>query len=267
MSKKTFTPLVDGALITATPLNNNFDNLELVINSVSNNQFHKEGLDWDVNNQLVSGTGVAGTTGYNPVLSCVKTSAGSIPSGSSTTFAGSATPTVVTDGTDDFQITFTPATDSPTYAIVVGDCVRYWFGASVICYNDDGGTMLEAINDRMIFYPQFRFTVGTTVGAWLDAWPTPVSSDFIGPVAQVGAAVQGLAVLYMTTRTSAGAGRGPGSWRSIHLEGLCPVTVSNVTKIEIRIVAYSAGTNLLTLKTDLNNANMQGVLLKQAYTV
>ncbi len=264
MAKKTFTSLVEGALIESAVLNSNFTNLASVINAVDPSQIAREGVVWDNCYTTVSEISTAGTTADHPLLTCIQTSLGARSSSQSVTFSAAATAAVVTDGTNPFQITFEPAVDSPSYTIHAGDAVRYWFGAQAIEYNNTG---TGAVGEYVVFYPQFRFTVGATVGAWLDAYPTPVSADFIGPAAFVGGALNAVGAVYQTVRSGASAGRGPGSWRSVTLEGICPVTVSNVTKIEIRIVAYGVGTTPTDLRVDLTSANMQGMYLRKCYDV
>ena len=264
MAKKTYTAISEGALIEAATLNDNFSNLAAVVNTVDKEQFAREALTWDNNYAAVAGISTAGTTADAPCITSVHTSTAALSVSQSVTFSATGTPAVLTDGTNDFMISFVPATESHSYTIESGDAIRYWFGASVIFYNRTG---IEAIDENIILYPQFRFTVGATVGAWLDAYPTPVSADYIGPAAFVGGAIRGSGADYQTVRSAADTGRGPGSWRSVSLEGILPIVISNVTKVDIRIVGYGVGTTPTDLRLDLTSANFQAVYLRKCYDV
>ena len=264
MAKKSFVALNDGDPIEAATLNTNFDNLADVVNAIDPSQFAREGISWDNCYATVSEISTNGTTADAPVLTCVHTSNGSRSSSQSVTFSATGTATVVTDGLSNFQVTFEPASETRSYTMEVGDAIRYWFGSMALFYNNTG---TEAIGEYVVFYPQFRFTVGVSVGAWLDAYPTPVSADFIGPAAFIGGAIKGSGTDYQTTRTAASEGRGPGSYRSINLEGILPITISNVTKVEIRIVAYGVGTTPTDLRVDLTSSNMQAMYLRKCYDV
>lgn len=263
MAKKTFTALVEGDPIASAVLNINFSNLADVVNTVDATQLAREGISWDNCYTEVSEI-TTGTVGDHPLLGCVQTSSAARSSTQSTTFSATATATALTDGTNTFILAFEPAVDSPHYTIESGDAVRYWFGTSALFYNNTG---TEAIGEYVVFYPQFRFTVGGVAGAWLDNYPTPVSDDFIVPAAFIGGALQAVGAVYQTVRTGASDGRGPGAWRSISLEGICPVTISNVEKIEIRIVGYGVGTTPTDLRVDITSSNFQAMFLRKCYDV
>lgn len=264
MAKKTYSAISEGALIQAATLNDNFSNLADVVNTVDKDQFAREALTWDNNYASVAGISTAGTTADAPCITSVHTANASLNVAQNVTFSATASPAVLTDGFNNFMISFVPATESHSYTIESGDAIRYWFGASVIFYNNTG---TEATEECVVLYPQFRFTVGGSVGAWLDAYPTPVSADFAGPAAFIGGAIRGSGVDYQTVRSAAGTGRGPGSWRSVSLEGILPIVINNVTKVDIRIVGYGVGTTPTDLRLDLTSANFQSVYLRKCYDV
>jgi len=266
MAKKPYTALEEGVQIVSSTLNTNFTNLASVINSVDNNQFVREGISWESCAQLVSGpnTGALATS-YNPVLTRTEDSAAKLEGSNTSTVVltaiGSAADLV--DNTSAiFQITLDSTTETPSYSFAVNDAVRYWFEAQVLFY-DGGGT--EATNEYAVIYPQFRVTINGTTGPWLDPYPTPITPYIYSPAAFVVCSVYGLSTVYQTTRTSAANGRGPGSWRSVAVEGIFPITAANTEKVEIKMVAYGVPTASTDLRIDLSCAVLQAMVLKNCF--
>lgn len=266
MAKKSYEALDEGTQILSGTLNQNFTNLASVINTIDNNQFLREGISWESCAQLVSGpnTGALAIS-YNPVLTRTEDSAAKLEGSNTSTIiltaSGSATDLV--DNTSAvFQITLDSTTETPSYSFAVNDAVRYWFESAVLFY-DGGGT--EATNEYAVIYPQFRVTISGSTGPWLDPYPTPITPYIYSPAAFVGGAVDGLATVYQTTRSSAGVGRGPGAYRSVAIEGFYPITAANTEKLEIKMVAFGVPTASTDLRIDLSNAILQAAVLKNCF--
>jgi hypothetical protein len=268
MAKKAFTFIEEANQIVGSSLNQNFTNLADVINTVDNDQFLREGISWESCAQLISGpnTGALAIS-YNPVMQRTENSGAKLEGTNTSTVVltaiGSAT-NLVDNTAAVFEITLDSTTETPSYSFAVGDAVRYWFQSAILFY-DGGGT--EATNEYAVIYPQFRVTISGVTGPWLDPYPTPITPYIYSPAAFVGGAIDGAAAVYQTTRTAAGVGRGPGSWRSVAVEGIFPITAANTQKVEIKMVAYGVPTISTDLRIDLSNACMQACLLKNCYDI
>ena len=266
MAKKAFTFIEEATQIVGSSLNQNFTNLADVINTVDNDQFLREGISWESCAQLISGpnTGALAIS-YNPVMQRTENSAAKLEGTNAKiiTLAAAGSAVDLQDNTSAvFEITLDSTTETPAYSFKTYDAVRYWFQTAVLFYNNTG---TEAVGEYAVIYPQFRITASGVTGPWLDLYPTPVAPYAYVPAAFVGGAITGTGATYQTVRTAAATGRGPGSWRSVAVEGMYPITNDVTEKIEIKMVAYGVGTTPTDLRIELSNACMQACVLKNCY--
>jgi len=255
MPQRDYIPLVAGNEVLADTLNDNFDRLADTIDPVRSTQIVRNAVVWDAVGHATDGASAPGNTDLNPVLASIRNSGASLAPGTRV-LAASIAPTVVTDGTNDFLLSFIPAIADPAYVFEDGDFIKYWFMAECIVYDPTGAVL--ATNDCVWFYPQFNTT---TVPFWNSAWPAG-SGNRLSPGWRVGPAVDGNAIINGTVRTGAVTGYGPGAYRHIILEGLFPVRATD-DRLDVRIVYQTLGTNAATLQAEIQSAYFQGCLFKK----
>lgn len=259
--KKAYTALVPGNLVTTTLLNTNFDNLADVIDTVDNSQILHDGISWDSCDQVVAGASASGTTSYHPIIGSIQTSTAKVINSAVATQPSAPGGATLTDGTNDFTISFNPSTSTISYSMIEDDCIRYWFNGEVIPFNTAGALVLD---DQIVFYPEFNIYVSGIPIGYNAYWPTP-SGDYFTPATIIGCAARGLAVNYPTVRSASGVGRGPGLYQSVCFEGIFPIKVPNVTRVDIRIRFRMNGTNEATVEFDLMAAAFQAMLVKNSW--
>lgn len=261
MSTKSYTNLVPGNPITSTTLNTNFSNLADLIDTVDNEQILHDGISWDSCEQVVAGASTFGTTSYHPIIGAIVDSPAKVINSTVVTKASSPGGATLTDGTNDFTVSLDPSSSSIVYSMVQGDCIRYWFNAEVIPFNTAGAL---ALDDQIVFYPEFNVYISGTPIGYTAYWPTP-SGDYYSPASIVGCAARGKLVDYPTVRSASGVGRGPGVYQTVCFEGIFPIKVANVTRVDIRIRYRMNGTNEATVEFDLMAASFQSMLFKNAW--
>lgn len=264
MAKKTYKPIDEGSLISSGDLNTNFTNLSGTINSVSNDQFSRDSLAWDSNNARIRGISAGTSLMGNPVVGKVFTSTAKLESAQTNTLICNSTASsrlVITDASaNNFILTFTTSSN-PDFTFRSGDAIRYWFEGQVISYNSSTGS---STGEFIVIHPQVQFAIAGVTGSYLNLYPTP-SGNLYGPAAFVGSSIAGNGSTYITTRTAADTGRGPGAYRSVMLEGIIPISVNNTTEVNIRMVYYGTGSTPANLRFDLSQAIFQGVLLRNCF--
>ncbi len=260
--RKNFSEIEPGTLVTADQLNDNFSNLEDVINTVDNTQLRSSGITWDTVNKTVSGVSVGGVS-YHPLIAAIKTSSARVNDGNtSVLLSATSAANLVDDSAVSFEISFDDTSGAVDFAFVDGDCIRYWFSGQIMVYNPGAAT---ALDDAILIYPEFKFYTLGVAGPWNSYWPSTADpEDLITPHIKIGCAISGT-TLYSTTRTAGYTGRGPGLTRNVSMEGVFPIINDVTTRVDIRLMYETVGTNAATLRADLNAANFQAILLKQCY--
>lgn len=264
MAQKTYESLQEGELIDSAELNLNFTNLSGTINSVAVNQLSRNSIDWDSNDARIKGVSFGTAEMGNPVIGAVVTSTAKLEQLQTRTLICNSTASsrlVITDASaNNFVLTFTTSSN-PDFTFRSGDAIRYWFEGQVISYNSSTGS---STGEFIVIHPQVQFAIAGITGSYLNLYPTP-SGNLYGPAAFVGSSIAGNGSTYITTRTAADTGRGPGAYRSVMLEGIIPISVNNTTEVNIRMVYYGTGSTPANLRFDLSQAIFQGVLLRNCF--
>jgi len=256
MPRRTPNTLSVATPVEADPLNENFDRLAESIASIETNQIPRGGLTWDSFRHGVNGLNAAPT---GVVLAAVRTSDASITGANVETHLVTLTPQVLTDGTNEFQVSFNNPGLLPFYELETRDFVRYWFTAQISIYWTEEPPPLLNLATHVYVVPQFNTT---TIESWNSYWPTP-SSNFASPAFACSVFSD---FTWETTRTATNTGRGGGMWRSVSIEGIYPITTNDLERLDIRMVCYTpTGEEPVDyLAIDLSAASMQAMLIKKS---
>jgi len=257
MSQRVPNSLLVATPVEADPLNENFNRLAETIDTVDSIQMPTNSITFDSIRQGISGLS---TEFVSPFVAAVRTSTASIPAPNPVTQASTVTFTPISDGVNDFTISFPNPGLIPFFELTTGDVVRWWFTAEVSLYNAVTPGLVD-LTDIVFIVPEFNTA---TVPVWNSYWPTP-SGSFASPAYVLGCAQRGNTVNLTTTRTTANNGHGPGMWRTVSLEGVFPVVDDNYDQLDIRITYRMVGTNVADMALDVGAASMQAMLFKKGF--